>query len=451
MNRGEDFRRGDAGTIERIESYVPWWHDASVRAYGFVIVLAWLPGALGCNGARQQPPGPLSPVDSDAPVKPAPLPQPHSQLPLAEDPAAATVPSLDDLRMDRAQADALMVGLARLPKFPIELSELEAHLGRSVRRHFNPESHDPTFVHDKGGQGVNVGGTPVFHPSGEPGTPLLVELRSQYYARYDTERKFDDRPPFAADDPVIDLITISDRYANGAPPPAPSATVFEGNYAYIAEQWSIAPLHDGFLSLLTHDRTINPQADRWVLQLTTDRGYFQSPTQIDQVEKTLIGFVETIRGGKDVPEMIATFEREHADDSDDGIVELGIGSYNIRFFDVDLTGGPYAGEFLRQEGLARALYIDFYIQGEARVPLPRFFGELGFEKAAVDPSQVPEVAPGHADGGLLYYHDVTLERDGWYVRATGFYPVEKGKKAASTVDLSRFLVRSLTIRHQVRG
>jgi hypothetical protein len=45
---------------------------------------------------------------------------------------------------------------------------------------------------------------------------------------------------------------------------------------------------------------------------------------------------------------------------------------------------------------------------------------------------------------------VTLERGGWSVRATGFYPVEGGK-AASTVDLSRFLVRSLTIRHQVRG
>lgn len=62
----------------------------------------------------------------------------------------------------------------------------------------------------------------MFHPSGEPNTPLLVELRSQHYARYDTERKLDQRPPFAADDPMIDLITISDRYANGAPPPAPS-------------------------------------------------------------------------------------------------------------------------------------------------------------------------------------------------------------------------------------
>jgi hypothetical protein len=393
----------------------------------------------------------MAPVDESPLAKPATPTKPQPQLPLAEDPAANTVPSLDDLRMGRAEADALMVGLARLPKFPIQLSELEAHLGRSMRRHFNPESHDPTFVHDKGGQGVNVGGTPVFHPSGEPGTPLLVELRSQYYARYDSERRFDDRPPFAADDPVIDLITISDRYANGAPPPAPSATVFAGNYAYIAEQWSIEPLHEGFLSLLTHDRSINPQADRWVLQLTTDRGYFQSPAQIDQVETMLIGFVETIRGGKDVPTMLASLEREHADDYDMGILELGIASYNIRFFDVDLPGGPHAGEFLRQEGLARALYIDFYIQGEARAPLPRFFRELGFKQATVEPSQVPEVAPGHQDGGFLYYNDVTLERGGWYVRATGFYPVEKGGKAASTVDLSRFLVRSLTIRHQVRG
>jgi hypothetical protein len=383
-------------------------------------------------------------------VKTATRALPQTQLALAEDPAAGTVPSLDDLRMDRAQADALMAGLARLPKFPIQLSELEAHLGRPVRRHFNPESHDPTFVHDQGGQGVNVGGTPVFHPSGEPETPLLVELRSQYYARYDAERKFDERPPFAADDPVIDLITISDRYANGAPPPAPSATVYEGNYAHIAEQWSIEPLRDGYLSLLTHDRSINPQADRWVFQLTTDRGYFQSPAEIDQIETMLIGFVETIRGGKDVPAMLATLEREHADDYDMGILELGIASYNVRFFDVDLGEGPHAGEFLRQEGLARALYIDFYIQGEARVPLPRFFGELGFKKATVEPSQVPQVAAGHQDGGFLYYNDVTVERGGWYVRATGFYPVEGGK-AASTVDLSRFLVRSLTIRHELRG
>jgi hypothetical protein len=392
----------------------------------------------------------VSPVDPSSPVRPATSAEPQSQLPLAEDPTARTVPGLDDFRLSRADADALMVELARLPKFPIKLSELEAHLGRSVRRHFNPESHDPTFVHDQGGQGVNVGGTPLFHPSGEPTTPLLLELRSQHYARYDTERKFDDRPPFAADDPVIDLVTISDRYANGAPPPAPSATVFEGNYAYIAEKWSIEPLHDGFLSLLTHDRKINPQADRWVFQLTTDRGYFQSPSQIDQIETTLIGFVETIRGGKDVPAMLAALEREHADDYDMGILELGIASYNIRFFDVDLTG-PHAGEFLRQEGLSRALYIDFHIQGEARVPLPRFFRALGFEKAKVEASQVPEVAPGHQDGGFLYYDDVTIERGGWYVRATGFYPVDKGGKAASTVDLSRFLVRSLTIRHQVRG
>lgn len=409
-----------------------------------MVVFVWLSGALGCSSVGQ-PPDPMSPVKPATPAKPKP------QLPLAEDPAARTVPSLDDLRMERAEADALMVALARLPKFPIQLSELEAHLGRPVRRHFNPESHDPTFVHDQGGQGVNVGGTPVFHPSGEPDTPLLVELRSQYYARHDHERRFDQRPPFAADDPLIDLITISDRYANGAPPPAPSATVFEGNYAYIAEQWSIEPLHEGYLSLLTHDRSINPQADRWVLQLTTDRGYFHSPAQIDQVETTLIGFVETVRGGKDVPAMLATLEREHADDYDMGILELGLASYNVRFFDVDLTEGPYAGEFLRQEGLARALYIDASIQGEARVPLPRFFGALGFEKATVEPSQVPEVAPGHQDGGFLYYNDVTLERDGWYVRATGFYPVQKGGKAASTVDLSRFLVRSLTIRHQVRG
>lgn len=413
-----------------------------------MVVLAWLSGALGCGSAGQ--PDPASPIDSDPPGEPATSAKPGPQLPLAEDPAARTVPSLDDLHMDRAQADALMLALARLPKFPLRLSELEAHLGRPLRRHFNPESLDPTFVHDRGGQGVNVGGTPVFHPSGEPGTPLLVELRSQHYARYDHERRFDQRPPFAADDPVVDLITISDRYAHGEPPPAPSATVFEGNYAYIAEQWSIAPLHEGYLSRLTHDRRINPQADRWVFQLTTDRGYFHSPAQIDQVETMLLGFVETVRGGKDVPAMIATLEREHADDYDMGILELGLGSYNVRFFDVALTDGPHAGEFLRQEGLTRALYIDSYILGEARVPLPRFFRALGFEEATVDPSQVPQVAPGHEDGGFLYYNDVTLERGDWYVRATGFYPVAKGGKAAATLDLSRFLVRSLTIRHQLR-
>ena len=69
--------------------------------------------------------------------------------------------------------------------------------------------------------------------------------------------------------------------------------------------------------------------------------------------------------------------------------------------------------------------------------LPRFFGALGFEKATVEPSQVPEVAPGYQDGGFLYYNDVTLEQGDWYVRATGFYPVVKGGKAASTVELSR--------------
>lgn len=415
-----------------------------------MVVLAGLGAALGCGGAGP-PSDPTSPIDSAPPVKPATPAPAQVLLPLADDPAARTAPSLADLHMDRAQADALLVGLAGLPKFPLRLSELEAHLGRPLRRHFNPEPLDPTFVHDKGGQGVNIGGTPVFHPSVDPGTPLLVELRSQHYARYDAERRFDQRPPFAADDPVIDLVTISDRYANGEPPPAPSATAFAGNYAYIAEQWSIAPLHDGYRSRLTHDRSINPLAERWVFQLTTDRGYFHSPAQVEEVETMLLGLVETIGGGKDVPAMLAALEREHADHYDTGILELGLASYNVRFFDVSLTEGPHAGEFLRKEGLARALYIDAHIQGEARVPLPRFFRALGFEQAKVDPSQVPQVAPGHEDGGLLYYNDVTLERGGWYVRATGFYPVEPGGKAAVTVDLSRLLVRSLTIRHEARG
>lgn len=413
-----------------------------MRAHGLAILVALLSSAtLGCSG-HAKPRDPKSPLAPGAPGEPL--------VPLAEDPAANTAPRLADLRMARAEADALIAALGTLPKFPLRLSELEAHVGRPLRRHFNPEPYDPTFVHDRGGQGVNIGGTPVYHGSGKPRTPLLVELRSQYYARYDTERRFDQRPPFAADDPIVDLVSISDRYAHGAPPPAPSKTVFEGNYAYVAEQWSIAPLHDGYLSLLSHDRTINPDADRWVFQLTTDRGFFHSPAEVDQVETMLLGFVETIRDGKDVPAMLAALERDHAADYDMGTLELGLASYNARFFDVAIPDGPHAGDFLRQEGLSQALYLDVSILGEARAPLPRFFAALGYHDVQLEPSTLPEVAPGHQDGGYLYYGDVSLVRDGWTVVVTGFYPVERGK-AAATLDLSRFLVHSLTIRHEVRG
>lgn len=385
--------------------------------------------ALACGACRR---GPGSPQPPD---------------PTADHPGKHT-PSLDALRMDRAEADALMASLARLPKFPLRLSELEAHVGHSLKRHFNPESFDPTFVHDRGGQGVNIGGTPIFHPGVDPQTPLLVELRSQYYPRYDDERKFDRRPPFAKDDPIIDHITISDAYVHGAPPPAPGTAVFEGEYAHVAERWSIAPLHDGFRSLLTHDRRVNPEAKRWVFEITTDRGRYFTPAEAQQVESTLIGFLDAVRDGKDLPTVISSFEREHP--SDTGIPQVGVASYNVRFFDTLVAEGPHAGDFLRQEGLARALYLDVSLLGEAKVPLPRFFAALGFESVTLDPAQVREVPPGLVDGGLLYYDEVSVERDGWSVRAVGFYPVENGT-AAQTLDLSRFRVTSLTIRHEVRS
>ncbi len=355
-------------------------------------------------------------------------------------------PKLAALQMDRAEADALIDALARLPKFPLRLSELEAHVGHSLKRHFNPESFDPTFVHDRGGEGVNIGGTPIFHPGLDASTPLLVELRSQYYARYDDEGKFRRRPPFAKDDPIIDHITISDAYTHGDPPAAPGPSVFEGDYAHVAERWSIAPLHGGFRSLMTHDRRKNPEAERWVYELTTDRGRFTSPAEIEQTESTLLGFLAAFRDGRDMPAMIASFEREHP--SDTGIVELGLASYNVRFFDVMLAEGPHAGDFLRQQGLSKALYIDVNLLGDAKVPLPRFFAALGVTSVTLDPAAVGEVPPGLKDGGMLYYDDVTVEADGWSVRATGFYPVEHGK-AARTLELSRFGVRSLTIRNEV--
>lgn len=407
-------------------------HRARLRAFAIAVTLASLASTQGC--ARGQTP--------DAP---------HADeriTPLAKDRAAKRVPELEDLRMPRKEADALLDDLARLPEFPIRLSELEAHLGRPIRRHFNPESFDPTFVHDRGGKGVNIGGTPAHHAFADPGTPLLVELRSQYYARYDKERKFDRRPPFAADDPIIDLIAISDEYAHGQPPRAPSSSVFEGDYAYIGEQWSIAPLHEGYVSLLTHDRKINPGAQRWVFEVSTDRGYFHTPKEIEQAETTLLGFVDAIGSGADIPAMLADLEREHG--NADGILALGLVSYNVRYFDADLVEGPHAGEFLRQEGKARVLYIDAYVQGDARVPLPRFFGALGGQTVTLDPSALMPVGAGLREGGLQYYDDVTIERDGWYAKATGFYPIEDGK-AATTIDLSRFLVRSLTIRHEVRA
>lgn len=403
------------------------------RGAGAATIVAWLACAVATSACANAPDA----QPSLRTGKPA----------LAERPGRRT-PSVGDLRIDRAQADALIAALARLPKFPLRLSELEAHVGHSLRRHFNPESYDPTFVHDRGGTGANIGGTPLFHPSLDPAIPLVLELRSQHYARYDDEGKFRRRPPFAKDDPVIDCITLSDAYIHGTPPAAPSKAVFEGDYAHEAEQWSIAPLHGGFRSLMTHDRRVNPAARRWVFTLSTDRGRYYSAAEVEQTESTLIGFLEAVRDGKDMPTTIASFEREHP--SDAGIVEQGLASYNVRFFDVLAAERPHAGEFLRAEGLTQALYIDVHFAGEARVPLPRFFAALGFHSVTLGAGPVDELPPGLRDGGMLYYDDVTVIRDGWTVRATGFYPVEAGK-AALTLDLSRFRVSSLTIRNEVAG
>jgi hypothetical protein len=371
--------------------------------------------------------------------------QSSDRKPIAGPDERAKPRQLQALHMDRAEADALRERLATLPKFPLRLSELEAHVGRKLRRHYNAEQHDPTFVHDRGGTGANNGGNPVFHPGVDPGTPLLVELRSKYYARYDTAHEFDRRPPFPADDPIIDLITISDDYAHGPPPNNPSASVFEGDYVYIGERWSITPLHDGFISLLSHDRKVNPGAERWIWELTTDRGYYNSPAEVEQTERMLARFIDAIAGGVDMATMLADLEREHADHYETGILRLGLGSYNIRYFDVATSEGA----FLREEGLSKALYIDFHVEGDARVPLPRFFAALGAKSVTLDPAALSELPAGLRQGGLLYYDEVTVEKDGWYAKATGFYPVENGK-AAATLDLSRFLVGSLTIRHEVR-
>lgn len=391
----------------------------------------------------------------DVPVPDVPPPAPQQEptppepavVPLAEE--SRTSPSRGDLQIERAEADALMARLEALPKFPLALSELEAHLGRPVRRHFNPESHDPTFVHDKGGTGINIGGTAIHHPSGDEDTPLLFELRSKYYARYDDARKFRDRPPFAADDPVIDLISFSDRYANGDAPPLPAGSLpFEGNYTYTAEQWHIKPLHDGFVSLYRHDRARNPRADRWVHQITSERGLYHTPAEVEQVETMLLDIVEVIRTGKDMPEHLAALERTYADGYDLGILTLGLGSYNIRFFDADLTEGDRAGGFLRDEGKTRALYINAYIEGEAKVALPNFFGAFGFKEYTVEPSKVPGIAPGNREGGLLYYGSIILEKKGWRIRAVGFYPVKDGK-AQTVITLPEFLVTELSISHTV--
>lgn len=372
-----------------------------------------------------------------------------SPPPLADDPTANTAPSRDDLKLTRADADLLMAELQTLPSFPLRLSELEAHLGRPMRRYFNPESHDPTFVHDQGGQGANNGGTPIFHPSGDDGTPLLLELRSQHHARYDHDRRFRDRPPFAADDPVVDLISISDGYAHGAAPPVPADTLtFEGSYAYTGERWHIKPLHDGYVSLYRHDLHRNPGADRWVFEVTTERGFYADPAEIEQTEQTLLDFVEVIRKRRDMPAFLAEFERTHAAGYDYGILQLGLTSYNVRFFDTALTEGDHAGGFLRADGHRRALYINSYIEGDARVALPKFLGALGFRRYTVKPRHMPTVAPGNREGGLLYYNDVVLKKGGWRVSLTGFYPVKDGK-AQSEIDLSKFLISSLTIRHAV--
>lgn len=346
--------------------------------------------------------------------------------------------------IDNSKVNELVHKLNQLDKFPLRLSELEQRLGQPLGTYFNQESHDPGFVHDRGGSGINIGGTPIYHLSWEESLPTVFELRSKFYARY-RNAPGSQAPPSAAYDPMIDLISISGRYDNCEPPaPAPDSMRFDDKmYAYLPSHYMAKELSGGgFLSLHRHDLEKNRMANRWVYQISTERGLFVKDEDISEAESIYIEMIDAMEAGCFF-DYYKDFQEKYKDKADYGIYQIGMRSYNVRYFNTDKDGGHYL-ESLEKEGLKEklGLWTNRIMVDDAQVPFPNVYRRIGFEEARIE-RDIPEVSIGKRDGGLLYYNSVNVQ-GAWRASASGFYPYDGGE-VPLVLDLSQFQVGELNL------
>ncbi len=350
--------------------------------------------------------------------------------------------------IEDSMVETLLSKLDGLRKFPLRLSELEAFMGMPLKRYFNQESHDPTFVHDVGGQGINIGGTPIYHLDWEEDLPTVFELRSQFHARY-REAPGSAPPPNARLDPMIDLISISGRYDQRGPPAAPEGTErFEDEtYSYLPNHYMIKPLDEGFVSLHLHDLERNTRAHRWVYQVTTERGLYYDRSEVSEVESILISFIDAAESGN-MPAFLKAFEEKYKEHREYGIFDIGLRSYNARFFTRE--SGPHHSDYLEKEGKLTEFLLDTHDRGESKISIPRVFRRLGFETVEIK-KDIPSIAPGNVDGGLLYYNRIAPSNDVWRVSSSGFYPYPGGGAEVSIqLDVAKIKVQSFHIVHTIR-
>lgn len=349
------------------------------------------------------------------------------------------------------QVDELVQRLNQLQQFPLRLSELEAFMGRPLQQYFNSESHDPSFVHDKGGLGLNTGGTPIYHSDWNKELPPVFELRSKHYARY-WDRPGSAAPPGARDDPMVDLISVSARYDQRPAPTAPEdcQRFDDKTYSYLPNHYLMKSVGEGFLSLHLHDTENNRNADRWVYQISVDRGLFVDNEEVAQAEGIYLSIIDAFEAG-DFEAYYTDFQEHYKDYEDYGSFNIGLRTYTIRYF----TGheGPYFSDFMIKDQLEHSLSLYTYRRGETKVALPRIFRRLGIESFEIT-RDVPEVAPGHADGGELYYNSVKANcvRSGMSLRVSccGFYPYRGGGEAVPTsLSVDEFLVQNIDLFYKV--
>lgn len=355
----------------------------------------------------------------------------------------------ENFAIDQSTVTELVEKLNQLNKFPLRLTELEEFMGQPLKKYFNQESHDPGFIHDKGGSGVNVGGTPIYHLHWEEDLPTVFELRSKYYARYRTAPG--SQPPPSADyDPMIDLISISGRYDTiDPPPPPPGSERFDDLlYAYLPHHYMMKPLATGYVSLHLHDIEKNRTASRWVYQISTERGLYVRDEDISEAESIYIDMIDAMEAGvfKDYYE---AFKEKYADKADYGIYYIGLRSYNVMYFNTDEDGSYYL-DTLAKEGLTEklGLWTNRVMTDDAQVPFPNVYRRIGFDKSLIE-KDIPEVSPGKKEGGLLYYNSVNVQGD-WRASASGFYPYAGGEVPLE-LDLDKFQVQSLNLFFDRKG
>jgi hypothetical protein len=353
----------------------------------------------------------------------------------------------------------LAAQFAALDAFPIRLSALEKIVGRPLGGHFTSESKSAGFEHDgRGPIGPNVGGMPIDH--GAKDAPMLLELRSQYYPRYDDDRRFRDRPPRASDDPLIDRIELSDRYTSGPPPQLDGLSRFDNLvYVDIGEFWLAKPVpmgplreHQGFLVIAEREAKLRSADERWRFKVSVERGPYYNQAEVQLGLAPLLEIIKAANSSSTSKTAFAEFfdgwKSKHAAQADLGSYRFGLVSHNPRYFSVAFAEGPYKGDFLQKEGRSASLYVDTYVNtdaaSDARVPVPALFAALGMKRATVT-EDVPTPATFHkGDSAIVYYNRVVVTQGKWRVSMSGFYALQNGK-VTTDIDLARFMPRSISI------